>query len=68
MKDINSALCSHRKPAKPELYQLIVVVNFNQVISYRRLIENRLIVNIPTSEQASKEQISVQSDDHHLTS
>ena len=49
MKDINSALRSHRKPAKPEFYQLIVVVNFNRVISYRRLIENRLIVNIPTS-------------------
>ena len=44
MKDINSALRSHRKPAKPEFYQLIVVVNFNQVISYRRLIENLLIV------------------------
>ena len=48
MKDINSALRSHRKPDKPELYQLIVIVNFNQVISYRRLIETRLIVNIPT--------------------
>ena len=50
MKDINSALRSHRKPAKPELYQLIVVVNFNRVISYRRLIENRFIVNIPNPE------------------
>ena len=48
MKYINSALCSHRKPAEPELYQLIVVVNFNRVIYYRRLIENRLIVNIPS--------------------
>ena len=47
MKD--SALRSHRKPAKPEMYQLIVVVHFNQVISYLRLIENRLIVNIPSS-------------------
>ena len=45
MKDINTALRSHRKPAKPEFYQLIVVVNFNRVIS--RLIENRLIVNVP---------------------
>ena len=46
MKDINS-ICSFRKPAKPEFYQLIVAVNFNWVISYRRLIENWLIVNIP---------------------
>ena len=48
MKDINSALRSHRKPAKPEFYQLIVVGNFNPVISYQRLIENRFIVNIPS--------------------
>ena len=47
MQDINAALRSHRKPAKPEFHQLIVVVNFNRIISYRRLIENRLIVNIP---------------------
>ena len=45
-KDINSALRSHRKPAKPEFYQLIVV-NFNRIISHWQLIENRLIVNIP---------------------
>ena len=31
MKHINSALRSHRKPAKPEFYQLIVVVDFNRV-------------------------------------
>ena len=49
MKDINSALRSHRKPDKPELYQLNVVVDFNRVIYYLRLIENRLIVNIPKS-------------------
>ena len=51
MNDINSALRSHRKPAKTEFYQLIVVVNFNRVISNRRLIENRLIVSIPNSER-----------------
>ena len=50
MKDINSALRSHRKPAKPEFDQLIVVFNFNREISYRRLIEHRLIVNIPRTE------------------
>ena len=50
MKDLNSALDSHRKPAKPQFYQLIVVVNFNRPISYQRLIENRLIVNIPTTD------------------
>ena len=49
MKDINSALRSHRKPSKTEFYQLIVVVNFEWTISYQWLIENRLIVNIPNS-------------------
>ena len=49
MKDINSALRSHRKPAKTQLYQLIVVVNFNRVIYYLRLIKNRFIVNIPNT-------------------
>ena len=47
MKDINSALRSQRKLDRTEFYQLIVIVNFNRVIAYLRLIENRLIVNIP---------------------
>ena len=41
MKNINSVLRLHRKPAKPEFYQLIVVTFTLQ------LIKNRLIVNIP---------------------
>ena len=41
------------------MYQLIVV-NFTRVISYRRLIENPLIVNIPnthTREQQTMQQL-----------
>ena len=46
-KTLTQVLRSHRKAAKTEFYQLIVVVHFNRVISYQQLIENLLIVNIP---------------------
>ena len=46
MKDITFT----RKTSQTRIYQLIVVVNFNRVISDLRLIESRLIINIPTAE------------------
>ena len=48
MQDFNLALRSHRKPPKTtELSINCLTVHFNQVISYLRLIDSQLFVNIP---------------------